>query len=427
METPPRLINASRSKQDHHATGIMDLIVVCLMSFDPKDLAPRRCWMERVQQAAKADRRVNRAEIPSHRRATNGGRPATTAVGARGVPEQELQESHSKSKTSNLPAGILLRSGRKPAIKKAKAEGVAVEKLPHAAKIENRRLDELMPNPLQAAYYPELNDYELAQLAEDIAHNGLKEKIEILPDNVILSGHQRHRALLRLGRAEQEQQVVVRYDLAAQGERAVEEAFLRANELRRHSDPLSRARVTLRLIELEKNRDPGEVTSEEDSLARDRVGQLLGMSGRNLARYLNLLKAPLAIQKAFQASELGLNAAAQVGALPDEEKDRIADRIIQGEPAKTVVEEVLKARRSPRTVDHKHPWRKLQQALREAVRGLQGQEAAIATSLAAEDLAIVQQGHALLGKLLGLAGQGQGNGGHRVQRRPAKRVTDEID
>jgi hypothetical protein len=128
------------------------------------------------------------------------------------------------------------------------------------------------------------------------------------------------------------------------------------------------------------------------------------------------------VQKAFQAGELGLNAAAQVGTLPDEEKEQIADRILQGEPAKTVVEEVLKARRPQRAADHKQPWRKLQQALREAVRGLQGREDAIAHALAGEDLAIVRQGHAFLGKLLGLAEQGQGFDGHGVQRRLVKRV-----
>ena len=35
--------------------------------------------------------------------------------------------------------------------------------------------------------------------------------------------------------------------------------------------------------------------------ARDRVGRALGMSGRNLGRYLRVLKTPVAVQNAFRA------------------------------------------------------------------------------------------------------------------------------
>ncbi len=65
----------------------------------------------------------------------------------------------------------------------------------------------------------DLTEFDLNALIEDIRKNGLREKIQILPKNkaglpadTILDGHERSRALQKLGQTDTD--VVVRYDLA---------------------------------------------------------------------------------------------------------------------------------------------------------------------------------------------------------------------
>src|SRR5688572_7253711 len=96
---------------------------------------------------------------------------------------------------------------------------------------EWRRLNDLKPHPLQSAYFDELSDSDLQDLAGDIAANGLRHPIEILarnraglPANTILAGHQRRRALLLNGETEAE--VLVRYDLTNVDAQVIEREFL---------------------------------------------------------------------------------------------------------------------------------------------------------------------------------------------------------
>src|SRR3954470_12962193 len=113
---------------------------------------------------------------------------------------------------------------------------------------EKRLLGDLKPFPSQPRYFDDLSDHELKALAADVKQNGLRSPIEVLPKNragypadTIISGHQRKRALELNGEAEAT--VLVRHDLADADADAVEKAFLDDNQLRRHLDPLARARV----------------------------------------------------------------------------------------------------------------------------------------------------------------------------------------
>ena len=164
---------------------------------------------------------------------------------------------------------------------------------------ERRSLKSLKPFPDQHWMFDSLSDTDLAGLARDIQRNGLKTPIEVLPRNraglpagTILRGHQRLRALRLNG--ETEADVLVRYDLADGSRDQIEREFLEDNLFRRQLDPLAKAKVALRLAEIERQAAPGEVPEGEGGEVRDRVGKAIGMSGRNLDRYLSVLKAPVA-------------------------------------------------------------------------------------------------------------------------------------
>lgn len=263
--------------------------------------------------------------------------------------------------------------------------------------IESWLLDGLKPHPLQGQYFEDLSDDALAAVAADIKANGLKEKIEILPDGTILSGHQRRRALMSLGRTETK--VKVRHDLAGDAA-AAEDYFLKANMLRRHLDPLSQARVALRRFAIEKGREAAKMIGPDEQTARDRVGKTLGMSGRNLQRYWNVLKAPHEVQEAFRAGELTLNEATRVGLLTAATQAHIAQRICNGEPAKAVVAGLLNRKPGNAGVDLRRRWRQFIAAMNVGTNELAGNVDEIAERLTEADLVTVRTCRRFLGQII---------------------------
>lgn len=217
-------------------------------------------------------------------------------------------------------------------------------------KLEKRKLEKLLPFPLQATYYDPLSEHDLAALADDIRRNGLRQPIEILPrnaaghpPNTILRGHQRQLALLLNG--ETEVDVLVRYDLAQASAEKIERAFHEDNQNRRHLDPLAKARVARRLYEIERGKSGENRRQDEDGELRDRVGKAIGMSGRNLARYLRVLQTPIEVQNAFRAGEVSLVAAEKVADIKPAAQAKLAKRIAAGEPAKKVISDAVQAKR----------------------------------------------------------------------------------
>lgn len=189
--------------------------------------------------------------------------------------------------------------------------------------VERRKLDALVTNPLQATYFNDLNDSELAGLANDIQVSGLKQRIEILPDDTILHGHQRRRALKKIGQVEYE--VLVRYDLAAAKPAVIEREFLSENLNRRQLGPVARARVAARLFELEQAKK--HHVDSDGSQMRERVGKMLDTSGRTVSRYLALLKTPIEVQNAVDAGALPMTVALRVAGLAPEKQLEIAERM----------------------------------------------------------------------------------------------------
>jgi len=217
--------------------------------------------------------------------------------------------------------------------------------------VEQRKLSDLRPFPLQTQLEGTTTPFEDAELADDIEQHGLREPIQILPrnkaglpENTILDGHRRKAALT--ASEEKEVAVDVRYDLANAERETIYKEFYRIGLMRRHPSPLVKARFAKGLIESERgssNPNNGEV--------RDRIGKWIGMSGRHLDRFLSVLRTPLEIQTAFENKKLSLMEADKVSRLTEDKQSQIAQRIHDGELPREVVTKFFPKQRS----GHKKP------------------------------------------------------------------------
>ena len=225
---------------------------------------------------------------------------------------------------------------------------------PRVPKIERRKLHDLIDFPAQGRVFPECSPEEDQALAENINAHGLRQRIEILPKNragykinTILKGHRRRKALIDLDH--DEVTVRVRYDLADADAALIEQEFIDDNLDRRQLSSLGRARAMRRLLEIERGRDPGDLNDREEREARDRVGKQLGMCGRNAQRYLNVLRAPLVVQQAFDVGKISLVLAEKVATLPDDVQRMIGNKIqAGGDPKKVVLQYVGKPSTRPK-------------------------------------------------------------------------------
>src|SRR4051812_27969140 len=102
------------------------------------------------------------------------------------------------------------------------------------------KIAKLQDHPRQAEMFGDVDDGELKALAENMEKRGQRDPVEVTPNGTVIAGHQRVRAAKLLGWNEID--VVVRHDLAAEGDSAVEELFLEDNFFRRHLSPLTRAK-----------------------------------------------------------------------------------------------------------------------------------------------------------------------------------------
>ena len=88
-------------------------------------------------------------------------------------------------------------------------------------------IDRLTPHPLQHQLKGKRPEWQLRELADDMAKNGQVEDVEVLPDATIISGHGRVEAGKLLGW--KTVRCWVRHDLAAAGPQAVEARLVWAN------------------------------------------------------------------------------------------------------------------------------------------------------------------------------------------------------
>ncbi|MBA4017018.1 MAG: hypothetical protein C0483_07590 [Pirellula sp.] len=211
--------------------------------------------------------------------------------------------------------------------------------VPDVKREESRRLSELIPFPSQALLDGTTSEDEDRELREDIKRYGLRTPIDILPTNAaglptntVLDGHRRREMLTALG--QNEVRVIVRYDLANDDRQRIDEEFFRFSLMRRQLSPLAKARMAKGVIESER-----EGVSPQNGELRDRIGKMIGMSGRNLDRHLAVLRTPMEIQAAFERKALSLIEAEKVSRLTEEQRNTIARRIQSGESPKKVAAE----------------------------------------------------------------------------------------
>lgn len=270
-------------------------------------------------------------------------------------------------------------------------------------KPETRKLGQLKPFPAQAAFFNDLSDTELQALADDIREHGLKYPIEVmpaknaagLPANTIVSGHQRKRALVLNG--ESVAPVVIRKDLATASMDQVEKHFIQENTLRRQLEPLDRAFAALRLFEIERGRKRRDIATDELAETRDRVGAMVGISGRHLERYWRVLEAPLEVQAAVRGRQLPVALGARVAAMPKKIRAEIAARIAAGESPKVVVKQAVTSGQAGG--GHTSAVSRLAKLL-QGIAGLEKQLQQVPMAEFARHAGALQQTLGLLGRLL---------------------------
>ena len=261
-------------------------------------------------------------------------------------------------------------------------------------RIEERPVGSLKRHPKQAEFFGDLSDVEIQQLADDMDRNGQLMSIEISPNDVLISGHQRLAAAKRLGWTHI--RCWVREDLAEQGEEAIEARLLEDNQHRRQMTKLQIARCYLRLKELGRVKLSGD---DQGGDLRDFFGKRFDMSGRSVDRLVQILTAPAEIQHAFEAGQLRQGQALAIVRLDPDLQQEIAQRIAEGKKPADVAKEYLTRDKPP-----KQPataLSKLVTTLRRVQRDVEGEVKEMRGQLADTDVAVLREARKLINRLIG--------------------------
>jgi hypothetical protein len=181
------------------------------------------------------------------------------------------------------------------------SESVPESEQPQAV-LEEREIQFLRSHPDQEFYFPDEAGADIGALAADILTNGLQRPIEIIPDGTVISGHRRRLAMMQLLIQGHEQfrfmEVVVRYDLAAEGPEAIKRRFLEENLNRRHLTPMAFAAVSRGLYEL------GIGTNQSDEQLKQQIAQQYRVITKTLERWWALLDLPIELQSLIERKQL---------------------------------------------------------------------------------------------------------------------------
>jgi ParB family chromosome partitioning protein len=263
--------------------------------------------------------------------------------------------------------------------------------------VERWPLDKLRPHPRNAVLFDDLPSTELTDLAQDMKRQGLITPIEIMPEGMIICGHQRVQAARQLEWTEIE--VVVRHDLVDQDAAVIEERLISDNLNRREMDPLTRARCIRRIRELAYQKTGRKRYRGGEDL-RDALAKQLGLSGRHLSRIERLLLAPREVQRAVSARQLPLISAEKVTYLAEETQARIAEEIAAGKAPRQVVAPYL----AKSNGCHKNVWKARQafrRTLEKSLLDLEGRFDQHAY-LTAQEAPVYHRAHNLLTRLLAM-------------------------
>jgi ParB/RepB/Spo0J family partition protein len=264
-------------------------------------------------------------------------------------------------------------------------------------RIERWKLKALKPHPKQSVF-GDAPDHEIEELAASIKMRGLDHPVEILPDGTIIKGHQRVRALQRLGVTEVE--VMVRYDLVENGLLARRE-FLEDNLARRHLGKLAMARGYRGLMEVYQLEKWDRLDPRKPMNPKKQLAARLGCSAKNLERYLKVLNTPHEVQLAFEAGRLKLDFAARVAGLSQSEQQEIAEEIRRDNNPNDVVKRYLRVALSEQR-GLGPGVRKLLRDLKDGIDPLVGQVAKIPLEILKpqEDLPVLEATKELVGQLI---------------------------
>ncbi len=247
----------------------------------------------------------------------------------------------------------------------------------------------------------DLTDAELNELATNIQQRGLQHPIEILPDGMIVAGHQRWRAVKQLGW--NEVAVIIRHDLAEAGEEAIVSYLIEDNLKRRQMSPLAIARAYRQLKEIARDKNYKDLRFADQKATRDQLAARLGdqYSGRTLDRWTQVLDLPHVLQVAVEAGDLPLTLAVKLPKLRPEEVEKLAERIRNGEPAKAVAKEAL-GRRTPNQSPEKERYQRFLQSLATETAELRRKVQDVAGTAGASRSAvtILKEARTLIGDLL---------------------------
>lgn len=207
-------------------------------------------------------------------------------------------------------------------------------------KVESWPVENLREHEQQAGMFSDMPEEDFKAFVEDIRTNGLREPIEVLPDGTILAGHQRLRAVQKLGY--EKVSVIVRHDLANDAD-AAESYFLNSNLNRRQLDPLTKASIVLRLSELQFGASPRDLDWSEKENTKKWVGLRLGCSSRQVDRLLLAREAPLQIQTAMKQGLIDVVLAGKVALATSDVQEAIVAAVDETYDDEDI--DTLKARR----------------------------------------------------------------------------------
>lgn len=237
--------------------------------------------------------------------------------------------------------------------------------------VEEWDVSKLKEHPRQKDFFPDESEAADAELVADMEANGQQDDIDILPDGTILGGHRRVKAARRL--RWKTIKVVVHHELA--DDEAAAEAFLiNDNYTRRQLTEFQKVRCAKRRVELAKLGKvvlPAECNGLKKT--RDKIGKLVDKSGREVERYLRVLKTSVEVQDACDAGYLTLEEAGKVAGFSGETQQQIAKQLReQGlENAKVIYDDYRPSKASTR-LGAGTIWCNLRRALEVALDELPG-------------------------------------------------------